>query len=80
MLIKRREAEEVVNMIWKYFDTDNSGFIELDEAKDMFEFLFINNKDELNKHTLEELFKSVDANGDQKLSKDEVVDMLLTKV
>lgn len=74
-MTKKTENENLLEIIWDAYDTDNSGFLEEKEAKKLFKHMLKEKrlkKKELNKLILE-MFKELDTNGDGKLDKDELM-------
>jgi len=79
MLITRKEAESIVEIVWKHFDVNKNGYLEPEEAKQLFEFLCTQNNTEYSKELLDNLFSAIDVNGDNKITKEEVITMLVEK-
>ena len=80
MPISNQEASEVVEIIWKHFDKDGNGSLDPDEVKLLLEFLCYLNKSRFNDDLKENLFDEVDKNGDGKISKDELIEILVYTV
>ena len=80
MLITRKEAESIVEIIWKHFDTDQNGYLDTEEAKEFFEFLCSQNNTEYSTKTLDNIFSVIDENGDDRISREEVIKMLVEKI
>ena len=66
-------TEERLKKCYKLFDTDNSGFIEIYELKDMFNHAGIDDA------VWMEMLKEVDENSDGLISYKEFVEIMLTK-
>lgn len=76
MFITKKEAENIVEIIWKHFDKDNNGYIDQEEAKELFEFLFTQNDQIYDTEILDDMFKTIDANNDNRICKEEVIKIL----
>jgi Ca2+-binding EF-hand superfamily protein len=67
---------QVVNDIWGAFDKDNSGFLDRKEANDLLKLVFKQLNIEFSQTKADHVFKLIDANGDGKISKSELVSAL----
>lgn len=80
MPISNKEASDVVDIIWRHFDTDNNGSLDPDEIKLLLEFLCYLNDSRFNEELKENLFEDVDKNKDGKITKDELIEILVQNV
>ena len=80
MILTHKEAEEIVEIVWKHFDQSRNGYLDHDEAKEMFEFLWSMNNKELSRDMLKNLMDAIDANNDNRISREEIIGYLMSKV
>ena len=68
--------DELVDTIFQNFDEDKNGTLEAHEAKKFFEQLFSEAGESISEDNHSKIYASVDTNGDDRLSKDELRDIL----
>ena len=60
------------NQLWDIYDRNENGYLEPDEAADLFSDLFSWNRKETPNNRYQTMFNLMDANGDGKISKAEL--------
>ena len=80
MPISRKEAQEAIEIIWKHFDTNNNNVLDPVEVKELLEFVCRINESIFSDDLLETLYEEVDKNQDGKITKEELIEMLVNKV
>lgn len=66
------EIDEAVDAIFKHYDTDQNGTLDVEEAKVFFTELFESVGDSIPKEAHPMIMEQIDANGDGELSREEL--------
>ena len=77
MPIERKQAEEIANAAYAKYDLDKSESLDTTESRQLFKDLFAGEGIELDNAQLDLIVNAVDKNGDHKITKDELVDLLV---
>ena len=77
MPITKAEALQIIDAAWTAYDKDGSGFLEKPEAHRLFKDLFNSEGVNLNDEQLDVIVGTIDNNGDNKISKEEMVQLLM---
>ena len=70
------ELDALVDTIFSNFDEDGNGSLDASEARKFFDQLFSEAGETISNENHEKIYASVDTDGDNKLSKDELRDIL----
>ena len=71
------EIDQAVDAIFEHYDTDGNGTLDADEAKVFFNELFESVGDCIPPESHPVIMGQIDANGDGKLSKDELKEIMM---
>ncbi len=77
MPVSHTQASNIVNNLWNKYDNDHSGSLDIQEAKKLFTLIFSNEGIDLNNAQHNSIFQAIDMNGDGKISKDEMIKLLV---
>lgn len=68
--LDRSSLDELIRETWRKYDTNEDGYLQINEAKNMFTDLY-EASNCFDEKTFEQIFAIFDANADGKISKDE---------
>lgn len=75
---KIRKIDVLISEVWKFYDEDENGYLDRDEAKHLFKDIFANMGQKVNEVELKYIMDSVDIDGDQKITEEEFKKLLLS--
>ena len=67
------DLKTAINKFWKVYDKDNSGTLDRAEAIKLLDDVFAEMGDTLDNNTRAALFQYIDSNGDNVITKDELI-------
>lgn len=76
MPITEAEAAQIIDKVWEVYDADGSGYLDRTEAGKLFRELFSSEGMHLDQEHLDIIINAVDENGDNKISKEEMINLL----
>ncbi len=77
MPISQAEAHQIIDAAWSAYDKDNNGYLDRNEASNLFRELFSSEGVNLDQAQLDIIISAVDNNSDNKITKDEMVQLLM---
>ena len=75
---KIKRIDVLITEVWKYYDEDENGYLDREEAKHLFKDIFANMGQKVNEVELKYIMDSVDTDGDQKITQEEFKKLLLS--
>lgn len=73
----RKKLDKIIDHIWAVYDTDHSGYLETNELERMLSDIFTQTHKRINKDQMTMILSMLDVNGDGKVEKEELKEMLM---
>lgn len=80
MVLTYEDALKLVNQIWKSYDDDGNGLLEREESQNLLRDIAVICDDESILQQSDEILALLDSNGDGKLSKEELLSLLISDI
>ena len=77
MPISQAEAVSIIDAAWGAYDKDGNGFLDRTEASNLFRELFASEGVTLDQTQLDVIISAVDNNADNKITKEEMIQLLV---
>ena len=77
MPISQAEANKIIDAAWNAYDKDGNGYLDRNEASNLFKELFASEGVQLDSAQLDVIIDAVDNNKDEKISKEEMTNLLM---
>lgn len=73
----RKRLDKIIDHIWSVYDTDHSGYLETNELERMLSDIFTQTHKRINKEQMTMILSMLDVNGDGRVEKEELKEMLM---
>lgn len=74
----RKKLDKILEEIWLIYDTDRSGYLELDEMERMLSDIFMQTNKQITQEQMKIILSIIDENGDGRVEKNELKVLLLS--
>lgn len=76
IIMKHDELDELIEEVWKVYDSDSNGYLDKKEARMLFTDIYEAQGQKLDPKELNRIMQLIDANGDGKMEKSELKKIL----
>lgn len=71
-----RKISAIIDEVWGRYDTDHSGYLEMNEVEKMLRDIFTQSDKNISNEQMKIILSILDENGDGRIGKDELKDLL----